>query len=91
MNQLLDALKRSNTIVDYETAPAEEGAECQRLTIWVDAMVTDESLSALLQAVVDRSVETSSSWDLRIGVVVERGRISPREGPVLHRAAEHRR
>jgi hypothetical protein len=45
----------------------------------------------LLQAVVDRSVETGSCWDLRVGVVVERARISPREGGVLQRPGNPRR
>ena len=91
MHALLDELKRASAIVDYEMAPAEHGAEGGRLTIWVDAMVTDESLSALLQAVVDRSVETGSCWDLRVGVVVERARISPREGRILQRPDHSRR
>jgi hypothetical protein len=91
MNELLDRLKRDNIIVDYEMAPAEHGAEGDRLTIWVDALVTDENLSELLQAVVDRSVETGSCWDLRVGVVVERARISPREGGVLQRPGNPRR
>ena len=78
MNDLLDALKRSKVIVDYQTCPASDGDPARRLTIWVDPMVTEMALSDLLQAVVDQSVETDTSWDVWIGIVVERATISQR-------------
>jgi hypothetical protein len=77
MKQLLDDLKLAKVIVDYDMAPPRQDDAAARLTLWVGPAVTEMTLTELLQAVVDRSVETGSSWDVRIGIAVERARISP--------------
>lgn len=74
---MLDDLKHAKVIVDYDLAPPRPDDSAERLTIWVDAAVTEATLTELLQAVVDRSVETGLCWDLRVGIVVERARIVP--------------
>jgi hypothetical protein len=86
MRTLLDRLKRSKTIVDYQIEPPPDGAPESHLTLWVDAAITEDMLAALLQAVVDRSVETDSYWDVRVGIAVERARISPEAGYVRGRS-----
>ncbi|HVV93963.1 MAG TPA: hypothetical protein VHD15_11130 [Hyphomicrobiales bacterium] len=92
MNELLESLRRDRVIVGYETAPALAPGGGERLMIWVDAAVTEAVLGDVLQAVVDRSVETGSAWEVTVAIVVERASITPlgRSRPSDGRLAQYR-
>jgi hypothetical protein len=78
MNELLERLRRDRLIAGYETAPAIAPGGGERLMIWVEAAVTEAVLGDILQAVVDRSVEIGSAWEVTVAIVVERASITPR-------------
>jgi hypothetical protein len=78
VNELLETLRRDQAITGYETAPALSPGGGERLMIWVDAAVTEVVLGDILQAIVDRSVETGSAWEVTVAIVVERASITPR-------------
>lgn len=78
MNELLEAFRRDNRVAGYEMAPALAPGGGERLMIWVEAAVTEAVLSEILQAVVDRSVETGSAWEVTLAIVVERASVTPR-------------